>query len=66
MSFIHNDVARLKQDMTRKNYSFERLPSISNLCGGKFFMGENRAASKIKPQKKLIGLMSSLITTRVD
>jgi hypothetical protein len=41
--------------MTRKNYSFERLPSISNLCGGKFFMGENRAASKIKPQKKLIG-----------
>ncbi|MDC1169454.1 hypothetical protein OAT30_00155 [bacterium] len=55
MSFIRHDVARLKQDMTRKNYSFEELPSISNLCGGKFFMGENRAASKIKPQKNLIG-----------
>ena len=55
MSFIRHDVARLKQDMARKNYSFERLPSISNLCDGKFFMGENRAASKIKPQKKLIG-----------
>ena len=55
MSFIRNDVARLKQDMKRKNYIFEGLPSIPNLCGGKFFMGENRAASKIKPQKKPIG-----------
>ena len=55
MSFIHNDVARLKQDMKRKNYFFEGFPSIPNLCGGIFFMGENRAVSKIKPQKKLIG-----------
>ena len=56
MSFIRHDVARLKQDMKRKNYSFEGLPSIPNLCGGKFFVGETSAAIKIKPQKKPIGL----------
>jgi hypothetical protein len=54
LSFIRQDVARLKQDMKRKNYFFEGLTSIPNLCGGIFFMGKNRAASKIKPQKKPI------------
>jgi len=54
LSFIRKDVARLKQDMKRKNYFFEGLTSIPNLCGGIFFMGKNRAASKIKPQKKPI------------
>ena len=51
MSFIHNDVARLKQNMTRKNYSLERLPSISNLCGGKFFMGETPQQARSNPRK---------------
>jgi hypothetical protein len=51
MSFIRHDVARLKQDMARKNYSFEGLPYISNLCSGKFFMGKNRAAARTNPRK---------------
>ena len=55
MSFIRHDLARLKQDMKRTNYSFEGLAYISNLCGGKFFVGKNCAARKIQPQKKPIG-----------